>query len=350
MATPTAASGATIVPEHRAPIVGSIGLRLVDVPAIARDDPRAQLYIVDHLPPGTTIQRRIEVSNTTASDTRVVLYASAATIGRGGFIGAAGRTPNDLSSWTAVRPGTADVPANSSVTTDVTISVPRDAARGEQYAVVWAEVRSTPATDGGLTQVSRVGIRLYISTGTGGPQASDFAIASLTAHRSTTGQPLIVATVRNTGGRALDMNGFLQLSDGPGGLSAGPFRAALGTTLAIGDTEPVTIALDPRIPAGPWRARVTLRSGLLERSVQATVTFPNAGASPVVAITTGRRGWSQPAVVGVVVLMGLGIASLLLRSDLMRRRRLKMVAGVDEGARGVSRGLSRASRGRVGRT
>src|SRR5688572_30162225 len=38
---------------------GSIGIRLVDAPVTARDDPRAQIYIVDHLAPGTVITRRI---------------------------------------------------------------------------------------------------------------------------------------------------------------------------------------------------------------------------------------------------------------------------------------------------
>jgi len=55
------------------------------------------------------------------------------------------------------------------------------------------------------------------------------------------------ASVHNTGGRALDMNGTLQLLAGPGGLSAGPFPATLGTTPAIGDTEPVSI-----VWTNPW--------------------------------------------------------------------------------------------------
>jgi hypothetical protein len=83
---------------------------------------------------------------------------------------------------------------------------------------------------------------------------------------------VVLATVHNTGGRALDMSGTLQLLAGPGGLSAGPFPVTLGTTLAIDDTEPVTIALDKRLPAGPWDARITLRSGLIERSARATIT------------------------------------------------------------------------------
>ena len=175
------------------------------------------------------------------------------------------------------------------MTATVTITVPRDAAPGEQYGVVWAEARSAPIAGGGVTQVSRVGIRLYLSVGPGGPPAADFTIDSLTAKRSPDGRPTVLASVHNTGGRALDMNGTLRLSAGPGGLSAGPFPATLGTTLAIGDTEPVTIALDKRLPAGPWDARITLRSGLLERSARATITFPDTGASPPVNTTSPVR-------------------------------------------------------------
>ncbi|MBK5228346.1 MAG: hypothetical protein JJE05_07555 [Actinobacteria bacterium] len=53
---------------------GSIGLRLLDAPATEQGDPRAQVYIVDHLAPGSVIHRRIEVSNTATSTAHVVLY------------------------------------------------------------------------------------------------------------------------------------------------------------------------------------------------------------------------------------------------------------------------------------
>jgi hypothetical protein len=125
---------------------------------------------------------------------------------------------------------------------------------------VCAEARSAPIDGGGVIQVSRVGIRLYLSVGPGGPPAANFTIDSLKARRSPDGRPLVVAMVHNTGGRALDMNGPLQLLAGPGGLSAGPFPATLGVTLAIGDTEPVTIPLDKQLPAGPWNAQITLHS------------------------------------------------------------------------------------------
>ncbi len=302
---------------HGAEATGSIGIRLVDAPVSARDDPRAKVYIVDHLRPGTVITRRIEVSNTTASTARLQLYASAASIEKSSFLGAAGRTANDLSTWTSVVPGEPDVPAGGALTAKVTIAVPADAAPGEQYGVVWAEARSVPNAAGGVTQVSRVGIRLYVSIGPGGPPAASFTIDTLTAQRSPGGDPTVVAAVHNTGGRALDMNGSMELRNGPGALNAGPFPASLGTTLPIGATEPVTIALDKALPDGPWDASITLRSGLLEETANANLMFPAPGSSVTVAPTSG--GSAGPK--ALIALLVLGIIVGLLALVVFRRRR-----------------------------
>ncbi|MDP1793557.1 MAG: hypothetical protein Q8K63_05395 [Acidimicrobiales bacterium] len=42
---------------------GSISIRLLDAPTNRADDPRAKTYIVDHVSPGTTISRRVEIGN-----------------------------------------------------------------------------------------------------------------------------------------------------------------------------------------------------------------------------------------------------------------------------------------------
>jgi len=311
VAASASASTAAPRPTRRAAPAGTLGVQLLNVPVAEADDPRARLYIVDHLHPGTVIQRRIEVSNTTASTMPIVLYAAAATSGNGLFVGAAGHTPNYLSTWTSVSPAACDIPAGGHLTATVTIAVPRDASPGEQYAVIWAETRSAPPA-GGITEVSRVGVRLYVSVGAGGPPPSKFTINSLTAERSPDGQPVVVATVHNTGGLALDMYGTLQLWAGPGGLRAGPFPANLGVTLGIGDTEPVTIVLDKRLPAGPWDARVTLHSGLIENSAQATITFRNKGGSSPPYLT----------IVGFIALV-VGAGALLV---VIRRHRNSTLA------------------------
>jgi hypothetical protein len=303
-------STAAPAPTARAVTAGGIGVQLLDVPLTAYDDPRVRLYIIDHLHPGTVIHRRIEISNTTASTVHIVMYPAAATISQGAFVGAAAHTPNELSTWTSVLPGASDVPPGEHRTATVSISVPRNAPPGEQYGVVWAETRSAPPADGGITQVSRVGIRLYLSIGLGGPPASKFTIDSLTAKRAPDGQPVVVASVHNTGGRALDMNGTLQLSAGPGGLSAGPFPANLGTSLAISATEPITIMLDKRLPDGPWNALVTLRSGLLKHSARATISFP----------ATGTPSSPYPIIAGFVIFLLVGIVA----ARLMTRRRRQL--------------------------
>jgi len=302
------------------PATGGIGLRLTDVPAAELSNPRDRIYIVEHVHAGTVIDRRIEVSNTTSSAWHVVLYPAAATIANGSFIGAAGDDQNALSTWTSVSPDAADVPSDSSVMATVRIAVPIGTTSGERYGAVWAQVSSGPTAGGGITQVSRVGIRIYLSVGSGGAPASDFTIESLTAERSSTGEPLVLASVHNTGALALDMSGTLQLSAGPGGLRAGPFPASLGTTLAIGDTEPVTIALNSQIPAGPWDARITLESGLLQRSAQATITFPKVGAAPPVKVVSVRSGWLLFVVIGLVIFFLLSVGVLIVTLRRLRRR------------------------------
>jgi hypothetical protein len=299
----------------------SIGVRIVDVPQSLAGDPRAGLYIVDHVAPGTRIERHIEVSTTAATAMPIELYPAAATIAGGAFSGAEGRTANDLSSWMSIEPTAVDIPAEGTAAATVTISVPADAAPGEQYAVLWVQARSPAGAEGDVSQVSRVGIRVYLSVGPGGAPAADFEIDTLTAERSPNGQPFVIASVHNTGGRALDLNGTLNLLDGPGGLTAGPFPAQLGVTLGIGQTEPVEIGLDDRLPTGPWDARLTLASGLVERTVRGELTFPDSGAAHSVQAQSVVPAWLVPVLTALVAVL-LSSVAVLAWFVVRRRRRM----------------------------
>jgi hypothetical protein len=304
----------------------TVGIRIVDAPTNRADDPRARQYIVDHLAPGTTIARRVEVSNDTAETQVIQLYAAAAAIKDGNLQFGDGRAANDLTSWTTVDPPTVSPSAGAKSLATVTIAVPADASPGERYAVVWAELPAAVPPGGGIAAVNRVGVRIYLSVGGGNEPASDFGITTFEARRDADGNPVVAALVHNTGGRALDLSGELTLTNGPGGLSAGPFAAKLGTTLGVGQTEPVLVTLDRAIPAGPWDASIVLRSGLVDRDAAATVSFPAADASsadPVATRATGSgsdgRSRVLPAVGGVAA---LGAVSLLL-FWLLRRSRLE---------------------------
>lgn len=306
------------------PAEPGLGIRLVDVPTAEADNPRARSYIIDHLRPGSVIERRLEVSNGTGDRADVQMYAAAATVTDDGFVGAAGRTANDLSSWTTVDADRSDLAPGEDTTAHVTIRVPADAPRGERYAVVWAAVQGAPSAPGGVVQVSRVGVRIYLSVGPGGGPTTDFDVASLTAARTQAGVPEVHVTVRNTGGRALDLRGSLTLKDGPGGLSAGPVTVPARTTLAIGGTRDVVIPLDPRLPEGPWSAKVTIASGTLRHSARATITFPTAAdteAAPV-PVDPGLLGDRRLALLAGLVVVG-ALVGLLLR----RRRRRRVTTG-----------------------
>jgi len=292
-----------------------VGIRLVDVPVATAADPRARSYIIDHVAPGTVIKRRVEVSNGTSSNARVSVYPGAAQIRRGTFAGAEGHTRNELATWIRVKPSAPVLGPQERTFVNVTIKVPRRASRGERYGVIWAEV--TNAAPSGVTRVNRVGIRIYLDIGPGGAPPSDFTITSLTAERDPHGTPLLQATVRNTGQRALDLNAKLKLSKGPGGLSAGPFTSEEATTLGVGQTAPVTVPLDKALPRGPWLARVTATSGLDKRTAQATVTFPaKTGAAAPVPVQSGIPWWVW-ALAAVLVLVLLLVALAIV----LRRRR-----------------------------
>jgi hypothetical protein len=314
---PNRASAAQLRRAPTAAAAGNIGLRLIDGQAAAPNDPRAGVYIVDHLAPGTVIRRHVEISNTTTALQHVALYPAAAAITNGSFVGATDRTPNELSSWITVAPRELDIPPGGHRTATVTVAVTRGAAPGERYGVVWAEVRSAPTPGGGIIQVSRVGVRVYLSVGPGGAPAAGFAIESVVATRPPHGRPVVTATVRNTGGRALDMAGTLELLDGPGGLTAGPFPANLGTTLGIGGTGTVVVGLDKRLPAGPWKSELTLRSGFVEHTARTTLQFPNAPAA--LPPRTERAGWFYAAIAALALLL-VGLVGALVIPRTRRRR------------------------------
>ncbi len=296
-----------------------IGIRLLDVPTANADDPRAQIYVVDHVAPGTTIERRFQVSNGDAEPFTASVYPVAATIEANRFLPADGRQTNDLASWISVDRPEVELGANDREIVTMTIDVPSDAEEGERYAAVFAE---RPATNSGSIGVgSRVGIRVYLSVGAGAAPIGAFEIGSVIAGRSDLGEPFVLTTVDNTGGRALDLSGDVSLTHAVDGTRAGSFEIPRGTTVAVGEIGVVETVLDPRLADGPWLARIRLESGLVERVTEAEINFPPVGSASLLAFeprpgdsdasapepsTTGRSvaPW---ILVGALVAAGLGL-------------------------------------------
>ena len=263
------------------PAPQGFGVRLADVPGSAANNPRALRYIVDYLPTGAVIHRRILVLNQEARTAHFTVYADAARISNGSFTGDSGATRSELTGWISVRYQTLTLRPLASAMDMITIKVPSGATRGEHYGVIWVQQAAHARAPSGLgvNEVTRVGIRIYLAVGQGGAPPTSFAITSVTGHRSARGWPSMVAHADNTGGRAVDLSGTARLSGGPGDTAAGPFTEQRIITLAPGQSGNVTFAPPRSLPNGPWRAKVTLVSGLTTATATATVVFSMAGAS-----------------------------------------------------------------------
>ncbi|MGW1494713.1 COG1470 family protein [Streptomyces sp. NPDC002402] len=320
-------SSATIVPTQAAgreapdPADGRFGIKLVEAPVERREDPRAHEYIIDHLVPGEAIRRRVQIRNDSNDPQHVEVYAGGAGIHGGRFVFAPARAGNELAKWTSFDRTSLDLAPHERATVRAAITVPAEAVKGERYAVIWAQISAPAHPSRNVSVINRVGVRVYLDVGPGGEPQSDFRIEKLTSGGTREGRLQVLAQVRNTGHRALDMSGSLSLTHGPGSLSAGPFPAALGTTLAPGDTGTVAVTLDNRLPAGPWRAHLTLVSGLVKHTLTSPLTLPTGSGD--------TAGWGAALIPthwpgGLLAgLLATALAALILVLVLRAGRRAK---------------------------
>lgn len=318
------ATFATLVPSPAAaqpsspPETGGVGIRLLEAPVALKDDPRAQAYIVDNLPPGTEITRRIEVRNSSSTERDISLYPASASIADdGGFEVGDDRAVNELTTWMSVKPAEVTLAPNATAEATVTIKVPKDAPEGEQYAVVWAQT-ANDRTGVGIQNVSRAGIRTYLSVGPGNGPPAAFDISEMVAQRTESGAPEVLAKLTNTGGRALDPRGTLTLTGGPGGISTSPVNGS-GGSIAPGKTGTISFALDPAIPAGPWDATVEISSGLVNEKSTVSLTFPDKGS--VTAGSSDSENGTSPWIWVAAAVALLVAAALAVVLVVMRRRK-----------------------------
>jgi hypothetical protein len=284
------------------------GIRLVDIPVAEADNPRAYRYIIDHLNPGTTIHRRVQIANLTPSAARITVYPDAATIRGGDFTGDAGQTTSYLTTWITLSRNSVSLAPRARAMVTVTIQVPRTASPGNVYGVIWAQETSVGKNGSGVNiiEANRVGIRIYLSVGPGGPPPVNFDITSIRGTRSALGQFMVLAQVHNTGGQAIDAAGTLKLTDGPGGLSAGPYDET-GVTLAPGQAEPIKVVLGKQMPNGSWRAQIDMTSGITHRSAVATIDFYPARPN--------HRYLILAVILLIVLLLLAGLAVWLIRRN-----------------------------------
>jgi hypothetical protein len=268
----TDAVAGNAVASNARPAPRGLRVQLVDIPAAQAANPRALRSIVGHVPPGTTIHRHILIANRGAAVAHVAVFPDAAIISNGVFVGSAGRTRSELTTWTRTSRQKLILPPHSAANVAVTITVPKDATAGERYGVIFAQETShLPIADGfAIDEVNRIGVRVYLLVGRGDAPQTTFVMGPPSVTRSADGLPLVATRVRNTGRRAVDLSGYLTLTDARGG-RAGPFGTRLTATLAPGQSGQVEMDLGKGLPNGLWHARLVLVSGLTQRRMDATI-------------------------------------------------------------------------------
>jgi hypothetical protein len=306
------ASAADIAPH------GSVQVSLVPS-GTKTTDPRQLAYVVEHVQQGATVQRTIQVANTTDQALPIALYPDAATIAHGDLIPGPGRTENALTSWTSVTPPLLLIGPHRAQSATVTISVPATADNGEQYGVIWAQPPASSVPNGPI-EINRVGIRIYFAVGTGIAPA-DFQITGVTTARPTAHAQTVAALVHNTGGVALDVAGRLLLVDPRRQLQAGPYLSTRSQTLAPGDVGSVVFGVPRHVPGGSWDAKVSLTSGSVQHDASARLHL--AGPAP------GATGASSPNwllfATGAVGILGVIWLVVWVLASLLRRRRSAVV-------------------------
>ncbi|MDG4837775.1 hypothetical protein O7631_14740 [Micromonospora sp. WMMD967] len=277
---------------------------MLDIPASRVQDPRAQVYIVDHLKPGTTINRRVEVLNSSGESQEIDFYSGAASVENNAFTVPEGRTENELSGWIRLKTARMVLDPGERRPVEVEIAVPRKASKGERYAAIWAQVTSAKERTGNVTQIHRVGIRVYLDVGPGGEPPTDFRIDGLGAEPGIGEFPVVTATVTNTGQRALDMTGTLSLSKQA--VRAGPFKVTNGVTILPGQSGQVRIEVNQALPAGTWDVQAKLASGTVERTATGKISLPVA--APMTVATSAGPSWLVYTVgaIAALVLVTLG--------------------------------------------
>jgi hypothetical protein len=274
-------------------------VRLFDVPVSDAHNPRGLRYIIDFLHPGSVIRRRILVQNSESRTVTFAVYPDAARITKGSFVGDAGATRSELTTWTRVQHRVLRLRPGGSALDTVTIRVPRHPTRGEHYGVIWAQQSGLRRSAAGtmIREVARVGIRFYLGIGRGGVPPTRFRITSISGTTLKGGQPALVTHVANIGGLAVDLAGTARLSRGPGGASVSSVAEREVLTLAPGQSGNLIFAEHRGVPDGPWQAKVKLASGFTTAVAGSVIDFAPTGSG---------RGW---LIWGSALLLGLIIVA-----------------------------------------
>ena len=284
---------------------------MADAPATLPGDSNGRSYIVNRLAPGTTIQRRGRGREQHRSIADVAVYVAAASLSHGTFSFARGHVQNELSSWTLVDRQTLRLEPGAAAFETVTIAVPGGLGGRALCGRLGRGVSPAQAA-GGVTLVNRVGVRMYLSSAQADWLRRTSSVAGSTRFAlrrvgcSLWRASKTVEEARSTSGTA-DAHARSRRTSRRPVCGHAPARSrARCVRLA-------TVRLDRNLPLGPWRARLSLTSGFIQREAVATLTFP-------ALVAAAKPSSSRHTLIAVGILLALLLAAGAAAGTIRHRR------------------------------
>lgn len=206
------------------------------VPANPRDDnPRSKSIFVYKLDKGTSVDDALQVVNNTPSAKTLLVYAVDSQIASGGAFTCGQKADKPIAAglWVKLSNDRVTVGPNSTKKVDFKVSVPKDAAPGEQNAcIVIQDANSAPVDQGnGINLSFRSAIRVAITIPgeiTKGLDFTGFSVEKLNDDRLR-----MSASLRNNGNVSLDSNVTAKLKT----LFGGTVRSAGGDFPVLAGSE-----------------------------------------------------------------------------------------------------------------
>ncbi|MDX1659026.1 MAG: hypothetical protein R3343_09420 [Nitriliruptorales bacterium] len=178
-----------------------------------RDVPegRRSSYLIHDVSPGDVLEDRVEVVNLTNAPIQLLVESVDATLNADGAFAPAGPgTRREAGAWIELERNSLEIAPLGAESVGVTITVPSTAPAGDHVAAIVVQ-REDPDLQGNVRVVNRVGVRVYLTVGGGGPLSRDFSIAGFRWAGTPTDLQFEVEIV-NTGQLLVEPAGTIEVS------------------------------------------------------------------------------------------------------------------------------------------
>lgn len=278
-------------------------------------------------PPGSTLNDQVTISNYGTEALTFAVYATDAFNGTDGSFAAlaTGEKPKDVGAWISLPQPNVTVPAHTSVTLPITITIPAEATPGDHVGAVIA-ASSAPGTgpDGKIVNLERrTGTRVYLRVQ--GDLAPSLVVRNVNATYSPSLNPLggkatVTYRIQNQGNTRL----------------AGKYYVTMAGPFGLGQKKSAEQDLPELLPGQGVDLSTSFAgvpAGVLDTAtVHLQPTSVGGDTTPVSASSRSGTSLALPVTI-VAVLAAIGLALVGRRAYVRRRRQQEPPAPPADGAK-----------------